>query len=216
MGRRSTGLAVPLDPVADLKRRLRAKPGSDTVRAYWSVREWSRRTRLRKVIDPWWHDHGFDGHPAAVGKRVALALIAQPRCEPQIAGITILYELLGDQLRASDLPMFARLFTEGHLVDVNLVDWFAIKVLGALLDREPGRPAVVRAIADWRTAETTWQRRAACLAFLNLAATPSTGLTTTILSICAAVIWGHERTDQLAAGRLLATHAKVEPARVEA
>jgi hypothetical protein len=71
-------------------------------------------------------------------------------------------------------------------------------------------------IADWRTAESTWQRRAACLAFLDLAANPLAGLTPTILTICAAVIWGHERTDQLAAGRLLATVAKIEPARIEA
>jgi DNA alkylation repair enzyme len=187
---------VPIDPVADLRRRLAR----------------SDRARVRSCVLAWWADHGFAETPAAVGKRVALALIEQPPTETKLAGILIFQELL--DLRAADLAAFGRLFSHGHLADASVVDWFAVKVLATLLDRTHGRAEAVRTIAHWRNADTAWQRRAACLAFTRLAADGG-DIAETIVTVCATVVWSHERVDQTAVGALLRELSRAEPARVE-
>jgi 3-methyladenine DNA glycosylase AlkD len=189
-----------LDPVADLRRRLR------------------RGRQLRAIVHRWWNDHALAGHPATVGKRIALALLEQRPAELKRAGMLVLEELLADHLRASDLPVFARLFGDGQLADWETVDAFAARVLGTLLHRVRGRGEVARALAQWRGAETAWQRRAACVAFTQLApqgdaALP--GLSQLVLATCGYVLWSHERIDQTAAGWLLRELSRAEPARVE-
>lgn len=197
---------VPLDPVADLKRRLARHRGAPIA-------------RLRTCVRGWWADHDFDKCPATVGKRIALALIEQRLIEHKLAGVSILQDLLGDQLRVTDLPSFARLFEDGHLADAITADWFTSKVLVTLLDRSAGRAEVARQLATWRDAETIWQRRAGCLAFLALAPDGDAalgGLVELVLAICATVVWSHERADQTAVGWLLRELARGNPSRVDA
>jgi hypothetical protein len=186
----------PSDPVADLRGRLARVP----------------LAKLRPCVRGWWADHGLGEHPAAVGKRVALALIEQPQLEPKLAGIAVLHEQLGAQLRQGDLPAFAQLFARGHLADQTVVDSFIMKVLVPLLER----PGVTRALAQWRAAETMWQRRAACLALIRLAAREGSGVGDQVLATCRVVVWSHERADQTAVGCVLRELSLVEPARVEA
>lgn len=213
------------DPVADLQRRL-ARAANSKARAFWSryLRGTARfrgvpMAKIRGCVRAWWTDHELADHGAAAGKRIALVLIEQPMTEDKLAGILVLQDQLGDALRASDLPSFARLFATGHLADWNIVDWFCVKVLTTLLAREAGRAEVARALSQWRSAETVWQRRAACVAFTKLAprgeaALP--GLTGLILTVCATVVWSPDRFDQTAVGWVLRELGRAEPARVEA
>lgn len=196
---------VPLDPVADLRRRLARHRGAPI-------------GRVRTCVRAWWADHDFDHCPATVGKRIALALIEQRMIEDKLAGISILEDLLGDQLRVTDLTAFAALFEDGHLADAIVVDWFTSKVLVTMLDRSAGRAEVAKQIAGWRNADTVWQRRAACLAFLELAPTGDAalhGLVELALAICATVVWSHERFDQTAVGWLLRELSRGNPGRVD-
>ncbi len=186
-----------LDPVADLERRL------------------ARRGQVRAAVHRWWNDHGLADHPAQVGKRIALALIERRRPDAKRAGMLVLRDLLADHLATSDLAAFERLFAAGHLADDDLVDAFATEVLGALVQRVPGRGEVVRALAEWRTADTAWQRRAACLALAQLAPHGNAHVTRHVFAVCAAVVWSHERADQTAVGMLLRELSRAEPARVE-
>ncbi len=181
---------VALDPVADLVRRLR------------------RGGALRPCVRRWWRDHGFAAHPAAVGSCVALALLEQRRVDAKLAGMVILGELI--ELRATDVPAFARVFDGGHLDDLALVDRFAARVLGPLLARTTD---AALAVARWRDADTIAQRRAACLA---LATRADPMLADVILGVCRTVVWSHERGDQTAVGALLRALSAVEPLRVEA
>src|SRR5262245_2806241 len=96
-----------LDPVADLKHRL-ARPAHP--RARRRSRSLSAVRGLTHCVRSWWRDHGLATHPGMVGKRIALALIAQRRAAPKLAGMFVLRELLAGELRASDLPAFAHLF----------------------------------------------------------------------------------------------------------
>lgn len=193
-----------LDPVADLHRRLRRRSG---------------RTIVRSIVLRWWRDHGLGEHPAAVGKRIALALIERKPLEDKLAGILVLEELLADHLRAADIPAFAELFARNRLGDASVVDAFGVKVLGTLLRRVRGRGDVARALAAWRSAESPAQRRAACVAFVALAPQGDAafpGLTQLIFSVCGAVVWSLERSDQTAVGWLLRELSRAEPTRVEA
>ncbi len=212
------------DPIADLRVRLRREQ-TDQARAFWKRYLQGAgkfhgvpMAKVRSCVRTWWTDHGLDTHPASVGKRVALALIEQPMVEEKLAGILLLQDF-GSHLRASDLPAFAKLFAKGHLAEWNVVDWFIMKVLVTLLDRPHGRREVARQLAQWRNAETIWQRRAACLAFVKLApqgdaAIP--GLVDHVLTICGTVVWSNERHDQTAVGGVLRELSRAVPARVEA
>ena len=191
---------APIDPVADLRRRLARRPGKATV--------------LR-----WWDDHGLAAHPAAVGKRIAFALIEQRGADDKLAGVLVLHELLGDQLRTADLAAFEKLFGPGLLDDGAVVDAFGVQVLGTLLLRVRGRADVARALATWRSADSPWQRRAACAALTALApqgdgALP--GLAQLIFQMCSAIVWSPDRIDQTAVGWLLRELSRGEPTRVEA
>ena len=191
---------LPLDPVADLRRRLARR----TTRA------------LRGTVVRWWADHGLASHPAIVGKRIALALIEQRHTEPKLAGMLVLHELLADHLRASDLPGFARLYADDHLADERVADWFATRVLGAVLARPRGRLDAVIALVGWRDAASPWQRRGACVALAGIASQRDLGLpglVPLVLSVCASVLWSPERCDHLAAGWLLRELSRAEPER---
>jgi 3-methyladenine DNA glycosylase AlkD len=191
---------APMDPVADLRRRLARRPGKATVHK-------------------WWADHGLGAHPAAVGKRIALALIEQRDPAAKLAGIFVLHDLLSDQLRAADLVSFERLFASGHIEDGAIVDTFGVQVLGTLLHRVRGRAEIARALATWRNADSPYQRRAACAALTALApngdgALP--GLAQLIFQMCSAIVWSPDRVDQTAVGWLLRELSRGEPTRVEA
>jgi len=191
-----------MDPVADLRKRLARRPGA-----------------AAQVIPKWWSDHGLAAHPAVVGKRVAVALIEQRASQTKYAGILVLRDLLGDHLRATDLPMFERLFAGGHLEDGALVDAFGVQVLGTLLQRVRGRAEICRALATWRNAETPWQRRAACAALTTLAPLGDAafpGFAQLIFHMCSAIVWSPDRTDQTAVGWLVRELSRAEPTRVEA
>jgi len=126
---------VPLDPVADLKRRLARYRGAPIA-------------KVRSCVRGWWTDHDFDKCPASIGKRIAIAMIEQRMIEDKLAGISILQDLLGDQLRVTDLSSFAQLFEDGHLSDAVVVDWFTSKVLVTLLDRSAGRTDVAKQLGS--------------------------------------------------------------------
>lgn len=213
---------VSIDPVADLRVRL-AREATDQARAFWT--RYLKGTgsfhgvpmaKVKAIVRAWWVDHGLDIHPATVGKRVAIALIEQTTIEDKLAGILVLQDLLGSHLRATDLQELARLFTAGHLAEWNVVDWFIMKVLVTLLDRPQGRREVMRGLEQWRSSETMWQRRAACLAFVKLAPLGDPVVTDHVLSICATVVWSIERCDQTAVGSVLRELVRADPDRVEA
>ena len=195
-----------IDPVADLRRRL-------------ARRAHATPAALRAPVLRWWSEQGLAEHPGAVGKRIALALLEQPRREHQRAGTIVLHELLADQLGTGDLPVFAALLAGGVLADATTVDYFARNVLGTLLLRARGRIDIARVLVTWRHAESVWQRRAACVALTVLASQGDAalpGLAQLIFTLCSTVVWSLDRHDQSAVGWLLRELSQAEPTRVEA
>jgi 3-methyladenine DNA glycosylase AlkD len=148
-----------------------------------------------------------------VGKRVALALIARRRLESKIAGIALLSEPLGDHLRAADIASFAALLAAGHLDQPNLIDWFATKVIGPLLEPPAGRAVLTRWLVEWAGNGSAAHRRCACHAVLPHA--HDRAFASLILLVCGTAVWSVEPTDQAIVGLLLKQLAHVEPRRVE-
>lgn len=198
-----------LDPVADLKRRLR-REGATTLSA------------IQRVTRAWWRQHGFPAQieaagTAEVGKRVGIILIGQRGDIVKRAGIVVLGVLVGEHLHNLDLGALGSLLHDGHLADSPLVEAFATRVLGRMLARDDIRANAIYDIAQWRHAEKPWQRHAMCLAFTGLAprAKEIAGLTEIIFAICSSVVWSIDEIDQRAVGRILRDLSQSEPDRVE-
>lgn len=151
----------------------------------------------------------------AIGERLtteeqvtlALSLVRQEYADDKLAGILYLQEALlpaGALDWPRDLPRFAALFQDGYIFDWNTCDWFCVKVLGPLVERY-GEPCA-RALAGWRQADNLWQRRAAGVAFVNLAKHGDRnfpGFVDLLLDICAATIQSPERFAQTGTGWVL-------------
>ncbi len=202
---------VVQDPVEDLRRRLaQISPGEGGP---------VELAPLRRCVRAWWKAHELGAHPAIVGKRVALALLDERASAGRRAGMLVLAEQLGAQLRAADLADCARLFDGDALAEPGLVELFARTVLTTLLVHAPGRRDAVRALASWRDAPAADQRRAACLGLAGLVASPVTELTGIIepcLGVCATLAWSPAPLEQRAVATLLRALSAAEPSHVDA
>lgn len=151
-------------------------------------------------------------------KELALELIRDTYTEDKLAGILYFQEVLipaGWVEWPVDLPRFADLFEDGFIYDWNTCDWFCVRVLGPLAKQERERCA--RAIAGWRTSANLWRRRAAGVAFVNLAGDGESnfpGFTTMLLDVCATTIRSQERFAQTGTGWVLREVWQAEPDRV--
>jgi 3-methyladenine DNA glycosylase AlkD len=161
---------------------------------------------IRKAVHAWWHSEG----PSALGvpaqKELALRLFAGGFCEDNLAELTL-----------RDVDALGSLFDRELIADWNTCDWFCVKVLGNLVARELPSRSVADEIASWSTARTLWQRRAANVAFVNLAKRGEAnfqGFTTLMLDTCAVTLRSEERFAQTGVGWLLRELAAADRARV--
>lgn len=142
---------------------------------------------------------------------LALALLEGEYTEEKLAGTLYLQEILlpaGAVRCVGILDRFARLFTDGHIYDWNVCDWFCIKVLGPLIESE-GRPCAT-SIASWRDSHNLWQARASLVAFVPVAADAENY--PLIERGCRTVIRRPERFAKTAVGWILREISKSNPA----
>ena len=173
---------------------------------------------VRTALHAWYREHGFATWEPTEQVQLALQLIREDHTEDKLAGILFLQEILlpsGRLHHCSLLPAFADLFECGHLADWNAVDWFCVKVLGPLVERD-GEPCA-RAIGEWRTASTLWQRRASAVAFVNLVKRGELfpGFFRIVMASCEVLVGDPERFSQTGAGWVLRELSRVDPAAVE-
>ena len=107
---------------------------------------------------------------------------------------------------------FERLFVDGHIGDWNVCDWFCIKVLGPLIQREG--EACAQAISRWRSAENLWQARASVVAFDTEAGERQ--YYPLLLESCRVLVSREERFAKTAVGWILRDISKRDPGMVEA
>lgn len=174
---------------------------------------------VRKVVHELWRDCDLASLPRGEQLELTLEFFAQPYAEDKLAGILALGEIVLDQLNVDDVEFLAQPFVRGHIADWSTCDWYCVKVLGPFVARADDPRGAAEAIAGWRHAQNLWQRRAAAVAFVNLArrgdgAVP--GLPELIVEVCAANARDPERFSQTSVGWVLRELSHVEPAAVSA
>jgi 3-methyladenine DNA glycosylase AlkD len=172
---------------------------------------------IRKAVHVWWHDDGPAALSATVRKQLALMLFEGGFGEDKLAGTLVLHELLLHDLTLHDLSSLESLFDRELIADWNTCDWFCVKVLGNLVARDLPSRNVAHEVASWSNARTLWQRRAANVAFVNLAKQGEAnfeGFTTLMLDTCDQNLRCTERFAQTGVGWLLRELAETEEARV--
>jgi 3-methyladenine DNA glycosylase AlkD len=129
-----------------------------------------RMPAIRSVLRGWHREQIAQELDFEQQVGLALALFREPYSEDKLAGTLFLAEILLPQGAldcARDVERFAELFASGSIDDWNVCDWFCVKVLGPLIERQ-GEPCA-RRIAAWHSAENLWQARASVVAFVKVA-----------------------------------------------
>jgi 3-methyladenine DNA glycosylase AlkD len=176
---------------------------------------------VRKAVHAWFKEERLGEH-LSVGKQkeLALMLLEEDHSEDKLAGILFVQEILlpaGALDWRSDLPRFARLFDEGYIHDWSTCDWFCVKVLGSLVERQG--EGCARAISQWwREANGVWRRRASVVAFANLAKDGDQnfpGFTEMVLENCTRLLGSQERFAQTGVGWVLRELSRSDGGRVK-
>jgi 3-methyladenine DNA glycosylase AlkD len=168
---------------------------------------------IRAAVHAWWREDGPSALAVPAQKALALELFDGAFCEDKLAGTLVLQELLLGRLALQDVKRLGALFDRGRIADWNTCDWFCVKVLGNLVARDLPSRDLADAIASWRTARTLWQRRAANVAFVNLARRGEAnfeGFTALMLDTCAVTVRSPERFAQTGVGWLLRELAEAD------
>lgn len=153
---------------------------------------------IRRIVHEEWDRDATRGRQLDL----ALAQFAERYCEDKLVGVLALAEIVHPG--AADVPRLAEPFA--HIDDWGTCDWYCVKVLGPLIDREP---AAAPAIAGWRHAPGLWQRRAAAVAFVNLVARGDHA--DLVLEVCRANVRDPARFMQTSVGWVLRELSKARP-----
>ena len=172
---------------------------------------------IRTAVAAWWREESIASRSLEDRKALAVAAFDGAFAEHRLAGVLMLAEHLIDDLDAADLPAFAGLFARERIADWNLCDWFCIKVLAAMIRADAQPPGLARAVVDWRHAESLWQRRAACVAFVPLASDGGAHvpeLPDLVVTACEALVRDPARFAQTGVGWTLRELARARPGTV--
>jgi 3-methyladenine DNA glycosylase AlkD len=171
----------------------------------------------RAVRDTW--QQGLQDMDRTAKLSVALDWFEQPWSEDKLAGVLLIAEHLAPALEDGDAAALARPFERGHISDWNVCDWMCVKAIHRYVTCADGSPDHHRAeaIAAWRDAGSLWQRRAAVVSFVNVAARGEAnfaGFTDLLLEACAANIQFPDRFAHTGPGWALRELSRAEPERV--
>jgi 3-methyladenine DNA glycosylase AlkD len=157
---------------------------------------------IRSLLHQWHKEFVAEGLDADGQLELALALFHERYTEEKLAGTLFLQEILlptGAIQCQGDVDRFADLFATGAIYDWNVCDWFCVKVLGPLIQKE-GEPCAKR-ISAWRSAENLWQARASLVAFVKVA--EDSAYYTMARESCQVLIRREERFAKTAVGWIL-------------
>lgn len=173
---------------------------------------------IRGIVRAWRRDHSLEALDGDALVELASACVALPTAEDKLAAIVLLQEH-GLELLVPDrhLAAIARWFDDGHVADWNTCDWACVRVLGPLVRRH-GEPAA-HAIAGWVDAPGLWRRRAAGVAFVDLAPEGERnfeGFTALLLGVASRTVTDPARFAQTGTGWVLRELSKAEPEAVRA
>jgi len=157
---------------------------------------------IRKCLHKWHKENIEDVLDLEQQLDLALELIRMKYAEDKLAGTIFLHEILipKEVIKPKrDVKMLAVLFSEGHIYDWNVCDWFCMKVLGELIERN-GKEWT-KLISKWSSAENIWQARASVVSFVRVA--DNSDYYNMIERSCSNLIKREERFSKTAVGWIL-------------
>ena len=138
---------------------------------------------------------------------IAMACFARPASEEKLAGVLLLAEHARGDLTLDHVAALGEPLSDGSIADWNVCDWYCVKVLGPFVTDIPDEiPIRSKAIAEWRSSDALWRKRAAAVAFVNHAATDPelfAGFTTLLIEVCSTNVQDETRWSQTSVGWLL-------------
>ncbi|MEL6162077.1 MAG: DNA alkylation repair protein [Cyanobacteria bacterium J06627_32] len=168
---------------------------------------------VTKLVTSWKKDYNLTQY--SIEEQLALCeLLIQSRfAEDKFAGTIYLQKFLCKILPWQQLVSFsAGLFEAGYFFDWSTTDWFCVRVLDPAIIRH-GLEAAEQ-IAQWRTAQTLWQKRAAIVSFRH--ASKDSRYHSLIKKIIADLVTDERRFIQTGIGWVLADLSKPYPNEAEA
>ncbi len=168
----------------------------------------------RRITARWATSLGLEPEEIA---QTALVLLEEEFAEDKLAGVLLFEAFLveSDYDPTELLESFQLLFDYEFICDWNTTDWLCVKVLGKFAKRMD--PEFARKIMAWKSAKNLWRRRAAGVAFVNLAEQGDSfyaGFSSDLLKVCARTIKSQERFAQTGTGWVLRELAKADRTRV--
>ena len=171
----------------------------------------------RRIVEQLWSTHELDRRSVDELISLAQACFARPDAEEKLACVLLLAEHVLAELTVAHVPALSQPLVEGDISDWNACDWYCVKVLGPMVGHSRNPEEVAEAIASWRSGVTLWQRRAAAVAFVNLAPRGDQlyeGFTDLLLEVCHSNVSDPTRWSQTSVGWLLRELSTAEPDRV--
>jgi len=164
---------------------------------------------IRKCLHKW-HTEYIDGVLDLEQQlELSFALIKEKYTEDKLAGTIFIHEILipKEVIKPKrDIRRLAGLFSEGHIYDWNICDWFCMKVLGELIERNGKEWA--KLISKWSSAENLWQARASVVSFVRVA--DNSDYYNMIEMSCSNLIKREERFSKTSVGWILREISKHE------
>ena len=157
---------------------------------------------IRKCLHKWHKENIEDVLDLEQQLDLSLELIRKKYAEDKLAGTIFIQEILIPKefiQPKRDIKRLAGLFSEGHIYDWNICDWFCMKVLGELIERNGKEWA--KLISKWSSAENLWQARASVVSFVRVA--DNSDYYNMIERSCSNLIKREERFSKTAVGWIL-------------
>jgi 3-methyladenine DNA glycosylase AlkD len=152
--------------------------------------------------------------------KLAGRLVAQDYSEDKLAGTILVQEILVPEGRLDwrlALPDIERWFDDGHLADWNVVDWFSVKALWALVESAGGECGQL--VLNWSGTSNLWRARAALVTYANVSSRGNgvfPGFPEALIEACRPLIGREERFAKTAVGWVLRGLREPAPALVDA
>lgn len=129
-----------------------------------------RIPRIRAAVSHWYSKDGSNilTLSANVQRSLSVQLLKLPTVEDKLAGTVLIQDSLipGGIVSSEHLEMLGAVFDEGYIHDWHCCDWFCVRVLSQLVEKEGD--CAIQKVSDWHNCDNVWRARCSLVALLPI------------------------------------------------